>query len=275
MPFDFAQDKLHGNAAQSEIRKNLIMAFILIIIILGFIAGFASGLLGVGGGIIIIPSFLYLLPILGFKALSLNQITGIAATQVFLGSLFACIEHKKYGLMDKNIILKTGIMSGVGALIGAIISKYTPEKILLIIYFVILILSITALILSKERTAQVQIRPKSAATLIFFAGIMSGALGLGGAVMYIPILTHFHGLSLKTGISNVTFIVLFTSIAAFLGKAATNQIPFQFIIFIIIGAFAGAKLGAKTNNKLPSNVLKLILLIIITITAIRVAFSIL
>jgi len=251
------------------------MAFILIIIILGFIAGFASGLLGVGGGIIIIPSFLYLLPLLGFKALSLNQITGVAATQVFLGSLFACIEHRKYGLMDKSIILKAGITSGVGALIGAIVSKYTPEIILLIIYFIILILSIIALTLSKEKNSQGQIKTGFAIFLIFFAGIMSGALGLGGAVMYIPILTHFHGLPLKTGISNVTFIVLFTAMAAFLGKAATNQIPFHYLIFIIIGAFAGAKLGAKTNNKLPSRVLRIILLTIIVATAIRVAFSIL
>ncbi|MDD3012923.1 MAG: sulfite exporter TauE/SafE family protein [Candidatus Gastranaerophilales bacterium] len=250
------------------------MAFILIIIILGFIAGFASGLLGVGGGIIIIPSFLYLLPILGFKALSLNQITGIAVTQVFLGSLFACIEHRKFGLIDKDIILKAGIVSGLGALIGAIVSKYTPETILLIIYFIILILSIIALILSGEKNINVQNRPKLATFLIFSAGIMSGAMGLGGAVMYIPILTHFYGLSLKTGISNVTFIVLFTAIAAFIGKAATNQIPFHYLVFIVIGAFVGAKLGAKTNNKLSPKVLKLILLAIIIVTAIRVVITI-
>ncbi|EKE02982.1 MAG: hypothetical protein ACD_20C00298G0006 [uncultured bacterium] len=250
--------------------------FFLIVLILGLIAGFLSGLLAVGGGIIVIPVFLYILPLLGYDPLSVNQVTGISSVQVITGSLFAFLAHKKYGLMNKDLLYTVGIASGIGALVGSILSKYVSGNVLLIVYFITLAISLLALLhrenISDENAGRK--RPILVTVSSFITGILAGALGVGGAVLFIPILTHFYGMSFRTSISNVTYIVLIAAVMTFIGKIATNQVPFDLVIFVIIGAFFGAKIGTKLSHKLPSSVLRGILVAIILITAVRVLISI-
>jgi len=251
--------------------------FFLIIIILGFLAGFLSGLLAVGGGIVIIPVFLYILPLLGYSTLTVNEVTGISSVQVITGSFFAFLSHRKYGLMDKRLVYDVGVSAGIGALVGSVLSKYVSGNVLLVIYFITLVTSLVALLMRETQEGKDSVR--SGKTVLvpissFITGILAGALGVGGAVLFIPILSRFYGMSLKTSISNVTYIVLITAIITFLGKIATNQVPFDIVIFVVLGAFLGARLGAIASHKLPSLVLKAILVIIIVITAIRVLISI-
>jgi uncharacterized membrane protein YfcA len=251
--------------------------FFFIVLVSGFLAGFLSGLLAVGGGILIIPIFLYLIPLFGFNALPLNEITGISSVQVIMGSLFAFLAHKKLGLINKNLFYTVGIWAGIGALLGSLLSKFISENALLLIYFITLIASFTALLIQKNNegnTTLTKRKPVLIALLSGITGILAGALGAGGAVLFIPILNYFYGLSLKTSISNGTYIVLITAIMTFLGKTATSQIPFNLVIFVVISAFFGARLGAKVNHKLSSSVLKNILLTIVVLTAVRVLVSI-
>jgi len=252
------------------------MEFILIVLIFGLIAGFLSGLLAVGGGIVIIPVFLYLIPLLGFPVLPMEQITGISSMQVITGSLFAFLSHRKYGLMDKNLLYTVGIGAGFGALAGSILSKFVPGEILLVTYFVVLSVSLLVIVIERhiEDTEIVVKNPVLATISAAITGILSGALGVGGAVLFIPILNHFYGMPIKTSISNVTYIVFITAVMTFLGKSATNQIPFHIAILVVLGAFFGARLGTIVSHKLSPGILKTILITIIVITLIRVFFSI-
>lgn len=253
------------------------MLYYIAVLIFGLIAGFMSGLLGVGGGIIIIPVFLYLMPLLGFETLSVEQITGIASVQVIMGSFFAYKAHKKLGVIDKKLILTIGIQAAAGAFLGAVISKFIPGRILLIMYFSVLVFSLITLAPHKyKEKIFVKKDFNTFLTNLFtvVSGYLSGSLGVGGAVLYIPVLNSLYGMSLKASISNVTYIVLLTALATFLGKAATSQIPFNLIIFIIAGSFFGAKLGTIANQKLSSSILLKILMAIMIVTAIRVLFSI-
>ncbi len=253
--------------------------FLFLVFLIAAIAGFGTGLLGIGGGLIIFPSFLYILPALGHEALSINYITGIAALQIFTGSLFAFLAHKGSSLIERKTLLFIGISGAIGSLIGSVGSIYMPEKLLLLIYLGLLAVSFLTMTVFKPKELTESNNGSSNSIVVnilcFGTGIIAGALGLGGAVLYIPILRHFHKLSTKLCIGNVTFIVFCGSIMTFTGKALTNQIPYELAFIVLLGAFAGAKLGVVASKNTSSKALKKILLMIILLTAIRVSISLL
>ena len=70
--------------------------FLLILFILGLVGGFFSGLLGIGGGIIMVPLLLFIPSILGFNSLSMKTIAGITMVQSLAGSLSAMLVHRRH-----------------------------------------------------------------------------------------------------------------------------------------------------------------------------------
>ncbi len=236
-------------------------------------AAFFSGLLGIGGGIIIFPAFLYLMPFLGFQTFTVNEITGIAAAQSLAGVFFAFVNHRKFGTVNLKLI-KTVLPAGVtGALSGAVTAKYVSELALLLMYLFLLIIASVLILLPKAECANKDggctlDRPFITNLLIFAGTFVSGALGFAGAVTFIPILNHFCKVPVKVAISTTTLIVLISTALIFVGKAGVGLIPFDLLIFIIIGAVFGATLGAKLNRMLSPGVLRMVLLgVVITIGA--------
>ncbi len=251
----------------------------IIVIFISFGAAFFSGLLGIGGGIVIFPAFLYLIPHLGFESFSVNQITGIAATQSLAGVLFAYMNHRKIGHINKKLvreILPAGIVGGVT---GAVSARFFTEQQLLIIYLVLLFAAGTLVLMPRaecpynDEECKLE-RPIATYLMVFLGTAVSGALGFAGAVTFIPILNYFCKVPIKVAISTTILIVLITTSFVFLGKAIVGLVPLDLIVFILIGAVFGANVGAKVNKALSPQVLRIILLIVIIVLGLRILFSI-
>lgn len=256
--------------------KEAQMEYYFLITLIAMISGFFSGLLGLGGGIIIIPAFLYILPLLGYETLSLKQITGVSAMQSLLGSTSALIAHLKFKLIEKRIYLKLVIFTSIGSAFGSIASHYLPEKVLLVLFATLLSLSSILIFIPQDSFGKTSVNKRWAPVVLSgIIGIICGALGIGGAILFIPILHYFYNLSMKACISNATILVVSTSIFSVAGKTLTNQVPFKYLPFIIIGAFLGAKIGANVSQKTKPSILKIVLFSIISATLIRVVLSIL
>jgi len=247
------------------------------VLIISTCAGFFTGLLGVGGGIIIFPAFLFIFPLFGFESLDINHITGITSLQILSGTAFALLSRRRSDTLDVKSIIPIASNSAAGALIGSLISFYLHSTVLLCIYVFLLVVSFLSLVFIKipESSGKIEGKNKTVNILCFFTGIISGAIGLGGAVLYIPILRYFYKISTKVTVNTVTFIVFLASIMTLLGKGMTGQIPYHIALLTIVGSFAGAKAGTIVSKKLSSSLLKKILLTIIVFAAIRVLISIL
>ncbi|OGI04091.1 MAG: hypothetical protein A2Y25_11365 [Candidatus Melainabacteria bacterium GWF2_37_15] len=253
--------------------------YYIIIIFVSLGAAFFSGLLGIGGGIIIFPAFLYLLPFLGFQTFSVNEITGIAATQSLAGIFFAFMNHRKFGAINLKVV-KAVLPAGIiGALSGAVTAKYVSEKAMLCMYlFLLAVSAVLILIPSAESNNSEDCkleRPVITNLIIFTGTFISGTLGFAGAVTFMPILNHFCKLPVKAAISTTTLIVLISAILIFAGKISVGLIPYNLIIFIIIGAVFGAALGSKLNRLLSPFILRMIFVGIFIILGIRIFLTIL
>ena len=178
---------------------------------LGFAAGILGSIIGLGGGIIIVP----VLTFLGFPP-TLTASNSIFA--VFSNAVASSISYAKQRRIEYSIGLKLGLLSIPGTIIGAFISsEITPQffKIL----FALILISASIYIFSKRK-----IEPKNynlskqimilAIGASFFAGIISGLFGVGGGIIFVPLMVVAMGLSMKNAAPTSQFILLFASASA-------------------------------------------------------------
>ena len=251
------------------------MLYYLTVTLISAGAAFFSGLLGIGGGIILIPSYLYLFPIFGFDTFTVNTITGISAIQTASGGLFAYINHRQTGLIEKKAAGSIILAALLGVIFGVFFSKFLSGKQLLAIYLVILSFAAFSFIIPKpeecfENCEYKSPNPLLTNSIIFISTGVSAAMGFGGAVYFIYVLNQFYKMPIKKTISTVTYLVLITTTATLLGKIMLGMVPFKLILFIIIGSAIGAKIGTIVNTKLSPERLKIIFLAVVLIIWTRV-----
>ncbi|HAQ18468.1 MAG TPA: permease [Prolixibacteraceae bacterium] len=117
---------------------------IILLVIIGLIAGIFSGSLGVGGAIVIIPALVF------FLGLSQHQAQGTSlAFMLPPVTLLAAINYWKQGYVNWKYALILAIMFFIGAYIGSIISVNIPEKVLKKLFGALLLFVAMKMILSK------------------------------------------------------------------------------------------------------------------------------
>ena len=88
----------------------------------GSIVGFFSGLLGIGGGILMFPLLLYVPSLLGLDPIGVKNITGLTMIQGFFASLTAMFFYNKHNLVNKSLVLTLGFSLFMSSLTGSFVS---------------------------------------------------------------------------------------------------------------------------------------------------------
>src|SRR5512142_1751812 len=96
--------------------------------------GFLSGLLGIGGGIVMFPLLLYVPPHLGLGRLDVKSITGLTMVQGFFSALTALFYYHKNALVNKQLVLTLGLSLFLSSLAGSVISRFVPDGPLLMVF---------------------------------------------------------------------------------------------------------------------------------------------
>lgn len=254
--------------------------FYIFLFFAGSIGGFFSGLLGIGGGIIMFPLLFYIPPLLGFEAIGVKNITGLTMVQGFFASLSAILFYNKENLVNKSLALTLGLSLFLSSLIGSIISKGVSDKYLL---FIFAILSFVASILMfmprsylKDDLTEDKIAFHKPAAIItgIITGFLLGMVGQGGAFILIPILLYGLRIPLRVALGSALAIGLFSATAGLIGKVATGQVPFYMTLALLLGAMPSARLGSMVSRKTKSQSLRWILAFIVSATAIKVWYDI-
>src|SRR2546430_12714160 len=96
--------------------------------IAGLVASFLSGLLGIGGGLVLTPLLLYLPPLVGGAAIPLKIVTGLTIVQAISGSALGALRHRAYGNVSSRLGWLMGPPRAAASPGGALLSRRTPAN---------------------------------------------------------------------------------------------------------------------------------------------------
>lgn len=254
--------------------------FVLLLLLIGFIGSFISGMVGIGGAIINFPMLLYVPSILGFSPFTAHQVSGIVAIQVFFATIGGVLSYRKSGYLNKTIILYMGTSVLVGSFIGGFGSNLLSEEGINLVYgFLALIAVVLMFVPKKEIDINIEndltFNKWIAASLAFIVGVSAGVVGAGGAFLLVPIMLTILKIPTRVTIASSLAITLISSIGVTIGKVSTGQVDIIPTIIVVIASIVASPLGAKFGKKLNVKMLQLILAILIGITALKIWITIL
>lgn len=255
------------------------MDLFLLIGVLGMFTGFISGMLGIGGGIIMAPLLLYVPGWFGLAPLSMKVVAGLTIVQGLVACLSGALTHSKFHFVSSKLTLWMGSTIFFTALIGGATAKHVSNNLLLILFAgMAMLAAILIFIPTPSDSEDPDIasftfnRLKSVATA-GSVGLLGGLVGQGGSFILIPLMTSFMQVPTRIAIGSNLAIVLLSSLAAFLGKALTGQIVWSLAVPIVVTAIPAAYLGSLTSRRVPVAKLRMILGFCIAMAAMRVGVS--
>lgn len=243
---------------------------------LGVAGAFAAGLLGIGGALIMIPLLLYVPPLLGVGSLDVKTVAAITMVQVFVASLTGMLAHRRYDAVNVDLAWIGGTAMAVASFLGALLSKYAPERWLLVVFALMVTVAIVLMLIPLDSVEPVHAGERtrySPARIVAVAGavgLAAGFVGAGGAFLLVPLLLVVVGVPIRVTIGSSLAITAVAAIAGVAGKLITGQVPPGPAAAVALGALPGAPLGAAVSRRLGVWPLRLILLMFITLTAARV-----
>lgn len=252
----------------------------ILFLLLGAFGGFASGLLGIGGAVLMIPLMLNVPPLLGFPELTMQSISGLSIIQVFFSSISGMIRYSKNRLVHRRALIFIGSSMAAGTLAGVVFSKIFPDRVLLIA-FGILAAAATAMMLLKPPAqaggegTESPINTPIAILCGTSIGILSGMVGAGGGFILIPLMIYVLRIQTRTAIGTSLGIVFIGSISGVVGKTIAGQVDWILAAALVLGAIPLAQIGAAVSKRLPAKALHILLIAVILLTSLQTWWRIL
>ena len=229
--------------------------------------GFVAGLFGIGGGLITVPFLYYIFGKLGIdQAYIMHLAVGTSFAIIIPTSIVSVLTHHKFKAVDFDIVKSYGIFVVSGVIVGTIFAASLKTRSLILFFSIIILFLGIYLLLLKEKEKNIIINIKLHLKIILglIVGFISAPMGIGGAVMNVPILKFF-GYSINKAIGSaaaVGFLIALFGALGFLisGSYLKTNLPLSigflnipaFLIFIPITTFM-ARIGARTVHKIDKN----------------------
>ena len=241
-----------------------IIYLIFIMIITAIPAGFAAGLFGIGGGLITVPILFYIFGISGIDPSYLMHLAvGTSFAIIIPTASVSVLTHHQHKAVDFNIVKGFGFFVAIGVIFGTIFAASLKTKPLILFFTIIVYILAFYLLFLKEKESKLEIKMGffSKAISGIISGFISAPMGIGGAVMNVPILKFF-GYSINKAIGSaaaIGFLIAFCGAVGFLisGFLLKVNLPLSvgflnipaFLVFFPITAFM-ARMGAKASHRI-------------------------
>ena len=263
---------------------NQLITLIIVLAIAAAASGFIAGLLGIGGGILMVPALYYAFSVLNFdENIIMHLSLGTSLAIIIPTSIMSAKTHYKFKAVNFDLIKSFGLPVVIGIFIGTFMATNLRTVQLLLMFSIFSFFVGLFFIFIREKMGE---KPKSVGAFIksitgAFMGFMSVPLGIGGGSLGVPFMRLF-GYPIKEAIGTsaaIGFIIsvfgassmafsglMFSDIAAPLSVGYVN-IP-GFLVFVPV-TMTMAPIGARLVHSIDKNLLGKIFGVFLIIVSIR------
>jgi uncharacterized membrane protein YfcA len=187
------------------------------------------------------------------------------------------LRHRAYGNVSSRLVFLMGPPSALASLVGAVVSRDTPDNVILLVFAILAFVGAVMLLLPvtprEERAADIHPDPKIAIPIALVLGFFGGMVGIGGIAFIIAALVYILRVPPRIAIGSSLGIGLFAAVAALIGKAATAQIDPPLAAIVFVSALVASPIGAAVSVRTQPRALLAILSGIVILAAIRIAIT--
>lgn len=253
------------------------------LLITGAVAGVLAGLLGVGGGIVIVPVLIIIAEIFAIPDdIAMLLVVGTSLATIIPTSMSSAGAHNKKGAIDGALLRGWGPAIFVGALIGGIASKFIgSEGLMLVFGSVALIVSMNFLLPNTITLAKSPPKtPWTKAAVAAPVGFLSALMGIGGGTLSVPLMTMV-SVPVHRAVATASVFGLAISVPAVLGFiwgglgvegrpwGSVGFVNIPAAVTIISMSVLTAPYGARLAHVLEPRRLRLAFAVFLAISALR------
>jgi len=250
-------------------------------------------LLGVGGGIIVVPIL-----ILAFN-LRAQQAVGTSLVMIIFTALSATFAYSRQKRLDWRVGLMGAVVTVPGAVVGAYLTQFFSSNSLTIIFGLFLFFIAASMFRQSNRTARRDKNPQvkkdqeskrwvwkrriidaygnvfqydaniyTGLALLFAGGLASGFFGIGGGLIVVPILAGIVGLPMHIAVATSMLTMIFTSVSGVATHIMLGHVLLEYAAPIVVGIVVGAQVGARTAKRLRSVSLERVFALVVVVIGI-------
>ncbi|MEX5578400.1 sulfite exporter TauE/SafE family protein [Pseudophaeobacter sp. A-200-2] len=249
----------------------------------GIIGGVLAGLLGVGGGIVIVPALYFALSLTGMEpALTMQVAVGTSLSTIVFTSLSSGYGHYKKGAIDMALLRLWAPSILVGVVIGGVLGGIVSGQVLIAVFATVAVIVALDMILRKAQDSDT---PRSFskpvwAALGVVAGSISAMMGIGGGTVCVPML-NFLGYDIRKAVGTSAAIGFIIGVPGALiymatGFGSEGLPPFSLgYVNLLLAAViiplstTFARVGVKLAHSIPRRALRLSFGVFLLITSAR------
>lgn len=248
-------------------------AYIIIFIALGIGGGLFGSIIGIGGGIIFTP-------ILTMMGLPPAQISSTSLVAVTFTSISSVISYARQRRIKYRIACRIALLSIPGAILGVYFSTVISISLFKLFFSIILIIAVIYILLNgstKIEKGKKKIQFNSYLLLYscaFAAGIVSSLFGVGGGIIFVPMLLILMTMKMYEAAPTSQFIIMISAATGLVIHAIMGNPNYVFAVSLAVGAFAGGAIGAELSGHLRENFLQILLSVSLMFVSGRLIFDV-
>jgi len=259
----------------------LLLQMLVLLLVIGAFAGVLAGLLGVGGGIVLVPAFFYAFQTLGYDGPQLMQLClATSLATIIVTSVRSVLSHNKKGAVDWDILRRWGPGIALGAIAGVMVASSMRSNTLQALFGVLGMVIGLYLGLGRAEWRLGDAMPGGLRRAVIspMVGFLSVLMGIGGGSFGVPLMSLYNTPIHRAVATAAGFgiIIAVPSVIGFLLMTIAGAPPFT-VGAVNLPAFAltitmtlmTAPVGVKLAHSMDARPLKRFFAIFITFVALN------
>lgn len=269
------------------------MTHVILLVVVGFVGGTFGSMVGLGGGVFIVPALALFLKVPVHEAVAASLIAVVATSST------ASVAYLREDLTNLRLGMTLETLTVTGALAGGVVGAALSHEVLSAVFGVVMV-AVSLYMLIRSRSVDSVVDPVEGQGLLgasyydrnlkktvtyrpehipagmgagLLAGLVSGMLGVGGGFLKVPVMVLAMRVPVRAAVATSTFMIGVTACAGSAVYLARGLVDTTTTVSVVLGVVTGAYLGSRVAQRVKSTVLTTMLGIILFALAVQMILA--